>query len=178
MLRSIFAILFASALTLVNMTTDIVTDLNTDYIRIQRHYDRYDGALDYHFLSYIESVIIEEEMQDKLSLAFMVALIETESQFEHHSESHAGAYGLCQIMPLTAKGINDIFGRNLDRKDMYDNVRLSVLYFKDLHMRYNDMETVVRFYNGGTNWREKSATERYYNAIMWKMKVIEKALKS
>ena len=152
--------------------------VNTDYLKIQKHYDKYDGPLSYDFLSYIDSVIDAEGMRGTVSLAFMVALMEVESQFDHHRESQAGAYGLCQIMPLTAKSINAMFGRTLDRKDAYDNVRLSILYFKDLYKRYKDTETVVRFYNGGTKWRNKPVTKRYYNAIIKRTVAIKEALKS
>lgn len=152
--------------------------VNIDYLKIQKHYDIYDGPLSYDFLAYIDSVIEEEGMKGKVSLAFMIALIDTESQFIHDRISSTGAYGLCQIMPLTAKSINDMFGRQLDRMDEYDNVRLSVLYFKDLYERYKDTEAVVRFYNGGVKWRNKPATKRYYNSIMKKTTAIKDALKS
>lgn len=153
-----------------------IPPINTDYLKIQQHYDVYDGFLSYDFLAYIDSVIEEEGMRGKISLAFMVALIDVESQFDHHRVSGAGAYGLCQIMPLTAKSINDMFGRELDRTNEYDNVRLSVLYFKDLYKRYKETEAVVRFYNGGVKWKEKPATKRYYNAIMRKTNAIKRSI--
>lgn len=39
----------------------------------------------------------------------------------------------------------------MDRKDIYENVILSVVYLKDLLWRHKDnIEAVPRFYNGGT----------------------------
>lgn len=155
-----------------------IEPVNVDYLKIQLHYDKYDGPLSYDFLAYIDSVIKEEGMEDKVSLAFMVALIDVESQFSHHRESSAGAYGLCQIMPRTAKSVNKMFGRELDRKNEYDNVRLSILYFKDLYNRYKYTENVVRFYNGGVKWHSKPATKKYYNKIIKKTVAIKEAIRN
>lgn len=155
-----------------------IPPVNINYLKIQQFYDKYDGVLSYDFLSYIDTVLKEEGIADKVSLPMMIALIDVESKFDHNRESSVGAYGLCQIMPGTAASINKLYKRDLDRMDDYDNVRLSVIYLKDLYMRYKYTEAVIRFYNGGSLWRKKPATKVYYNVIMRKCNAIKEALRT
>lgn len=155
-----------------------IPPVNINYLKIQQFYGKYDGVLSYDFLSYIDAVLKEEGIAHKVSLPMMVALIDVESKFDHHRESSVGAYGLCQIMPGTAASINKLYNRDLDRMDDYDNVRLSVIYLKDLYMRYKHTENVIRFYNGGTKWRKIPSTKTYYQIIMRKSSAIEEAIRT
>lgn len=142
---------------------------NKEILLIQKFYNRYDGVFSYNFLSYIDELLHQENIKHKVSLPLIMALMKVESQFDHHSTSSVGAYGLCQLMPLTTKNINVLYRkgkRQLDRMNDYDNVHLCIIYLKDLFMRYKKTENVLRFYNGGIAWRKKPATKAYYNAIM------------
>lgn len=155
-----------------------VPPVRKEYLKIQRFYDKYDGVLSYDFIAYMDAVLEEERINHKVSLTDMLALIEVESQFDHHRESKAGAYGLCQIMPATAKSLNELYNRNLDRKNDYDNVRMAAIYLKDLYMRYKEPEAVYRFYNGGTQWSKKPSTLYYYKTVMRKSKALAEFIRT
>lgn len=154
-----------------------VPSVRIDLLKIQKYYGSTQGPLSYEFLQYIDDVLREEHISHKVPLTMMLALIDVESKFDHHRTSPVGAYGLCQLMPATAKSINKMYKRNLDLKDDYDNVRLSVIYLKDLFMRYKHVENVLRFYNGGVEWRKKPTTKTYYNTIMRKARALQQAIK-
>jgi len=66
--------------------------------------------------------------QDHLDPALLAAVIETESKFDATARSSAGAVGLMQLTPNTAKGIAQYTGGS--------RFRLSDLTNPDLNMRY------------------------------------------
>lgn len=154
--------------------TVFVEEVNRKYLKVQQFYGRTDGALSYDFLQFIEDTLARFEVDKDITFSMMLALIDVESQFIHDRRSGVGAYGLCQIMPGTEKGVNAGYskwfdGEYMNREDMYENVILSVVYLKDLLWRNKgNIEAVLRFYNGGTKWREKESTKNYFNAIVRK----------
>ena len=98
----------------------------------------------------------------------LFALIRTESAFRPAVVSHAGAVGLTQLMPATARDMADRIRRaggpdfiaynNLDCTDPFTNIFIGTYYFNYL-MRLFDDDTVLSLlaYNGGLtrvrNWR-------------------------
>jgi soluble lytic murein transglycosylase len=66
--------------------------------------------------------------QDHLDPALLAAVIETESKFDATARSNAGAVGLMQLTPNTAKGIAQFTGGS--------RFRVSDLTNPDINMRY------------------------------------------
>jgi soluble lytic murein transglycosylase-like protein len=84
------------------------------------------------------------------------AVIVVESGFDPEAVSKAGAKGLMQLMPATARA----YGAR-DASDPAQNVHAGARYLRDLIDRYgNDLELVLAAYNAG-----EAAVERYGRAI-------------
>ncbi len=81
------------------------------------------------------------------------SLIKCESDFESGAVSHAGAIGLCQLMPDTFEWLtNDILFEHLEPGMIYDpetNIRYGVCYLSRLYDRYGDWSLAFAAYNAG-----------------------------
>lgn len=154
--------------------------INPIYIKIRDYYELNSEFLNDSFLTFIETSLEYYNINKYIPLELFLSLIDTESQFIDNAKSKAGAYGLTQIMPNTEIIINrqyaNILNNNyLSRLNPYDNVTLSILYLKDLLTRFNyNLEIVLRFYNGGSKWREKPITKSYYKTIIHKTLLLKK----
>ena len=113
------------------------------------------------------SVLVEEYAEIHNMEPYMLfALIRTESAFRPAAISHAGAVGLTQLMPATARDMADRIRRaggpdfvaynNLDCTDPYVNVFIGTYYFNYLMERFDDPVLSLLGYNGGPtrvrNW--------------------------
>jgi soluble lytic murein transglycosylase len=96
--------------------------------------------------------------------AYLVAaLIREESRFDPEVVSWAGAVGLMQLMPSTAKRIKGEAGVNIDNvRDLYDpgkNILLGTHYLSSLINEFNELPIAIMSYNAGENrvnkWLEK-----------------------
>jgi soluble lytic murein transglycosylase len=98
-----------------------------------------------------------------LDPALLAAVVYVESRFDPNAESHAGAIGLMQLLPETAKGIAlRTGGRRFVVADLRDpeiNVRYGSWYLDHLRRRYGDMKLVLAAYHAGQGnvdrWREE-----------------------
>jgi soluble lytic murein transglycosylase len=104
-----------------------------------------------------------------LEPALLYALIRTESAFEHTIVSHAGAVGLTQLIPATARemaarirrqGGPDYLGSEDSTPDLRDpaiNIHIGATYLAYLNERMEDPLLALLAYNGGMNrvrrWR-------------------------
>lgn len=96
----------------------------------------------------------------------VLAVIREESNFRPDVESVAGAIGLMQLMPATAKYIGKTIRLTVSVDQLVDpelNVRLGAAYLKRLLKRYDgNMYYALAAYNGGpTNvkrWKKKIST--------------------
>jgi soluble lytic murein transglycosylase len=91
---------------------------------------------------------------------FVCAVIYTESRFNYNSVSGAGATGLMQLMPATARGISQRLGEPSmgDLMDPDTNIRYGTQYLREKLDEYdNDIDLVLASYNAGggraTAWR-------------------------
>jgi len=92
----------------------------------------------------------------KLPKSLLHAVITAESAYDPGAVSIAGAVGLMQLMPDTARryGVKD-------RKDPYENIHGGSRYLRDLlNMFHNDMTLALAAYNAGEN-----AVVKYGNRI-------------
>ena len=85
--------------------------------------------------------------------ALLAAVIEQESKFHADAKSSAGAIGLMQLLPDTAKGIAiHTGGSKFVVADLYDpeiNVRYGAWYLHHLLQKYGDEKTALAAYNAG-----------------------------
>ncbi len=91
--------------------------------------------------------------QSDMSPMLVYAVIREESNFRSEVESPAGAVGLMQLMPSTAKYIAKITRTKYKRERLVDpdiNVKLGVAYLKRLLRRYKgNLYYTLAAYNGG-----------------------------
>lgn len=95
-------------------------------------------------------------------LAF--GLVRVESRFDSTAVSSAGALGLTQVMPATARGVEPEVERDeLFRADT--NLRIGMRYLRGLLDRYDDREIALTAYNRGpgTVARARAAGEDPHN---------------
>jgi len=88
-----------------------------------------------------------------LNPALLAAVIEEESKFRTDARSSAGAIGLMQLQPATAKGIAlRTGGTKFVLSDLYNpeiNVRYGAWYLHHLLLKYRDERLALAAYNAG-----------------------------
>jgi len=88
-----------------------------------------------------------------LDPALLAAVVYVESRFDPNARSDAGALGLMQLLPETAKGIALRTGGSrfvvADLRDPEINVRYGAWYLDHLRHRYGDIETALAAYHAG-----------------------------
>ena len=91
--------------------------------------------------------------QNDLDPALLAAVIETESKFNADAESSAGAVGLMQLTPATAKGIAEYtHGSRFRLSDLTNpdiNVRYGAWYLHRLMTKYGNERLALAAYNAG-----------------------------
>ena len=91
--------------------------------------------------------------QDHLDPALLAAVIEAESKFNPDARSPAGAVGLMQLTPTTARGIAQYTGgsrfRVSDLTNPDINIRYGAWYLGHLLERYHDERLALAAYNAG-----------------------------
>jgi soluble lytic murein transglycosylase len=96
-----------------------------------------------------------------LDASFLAAVIEQESKFRADAKSSAGAIGLMQLQPATAKGIAiRTGGSKFVLSDLYDpelNIRYGSWYLHHLMVKYGNERLALAAYNAGQanvdHWR-------------------------
>ena len=100
-----------------------------------------------------EHVIVGHAKNYDLDPALLAAMIYRESRFDPKARSPAGALGLMQLLPETAKGIAlHTGGERFVVQDLYGpeiNVRYGAFYFRRLLSKYHDERLALAAYNAG-----------------------------
>ena len=98
-------------------------------------------------------VIAAESNRAELPIELVLAVIQVESSGYNFAVSPVGAMGLMQLMPATAEGVAGRIGlRWAGPKTLFDpvtNVRLGVVYLRELLDRYGSVTTALAAYNWG-----------------------------
>lgn len=85
-----------------------------------------------------------------LDRALIFSIIKVESDFDADAKSHAGAIGLMQLTPSTAKYIADMQGiEKYDLLDKRTNVNFGCFYLKYLIRKFKNADTAIVAYNAG-----------------------------
>ncbi|WP_300162054.1 transglycosylase SLT domain-containing protein [Solidesulfovibrio sp.] len=82
------------------------------------------------------------------------SLIRQESFFDPRAVSGAGAVGLMQLMPDTARGMGKKLGLKVDREALFDpavNIRLGVAFFRERVAGAGSLAAALAGYNAGQN---------------------------
>lgn len=111
-------------------------------------------------LGYIDEVKKVSE-KNKLDFLLVLSLIREESHFNTVVKSSAGALGLMQLMPATAKEVANLKKIPLQDEQITDitiNLELGTYYLKSLLNKYDDIHFALAAYNGGPGnvhkWRK------------------------
>lgn len=137
------AVIGAAALAIVRQEPDFVQHI--------RYPLRYEAIVRGHARNY------------DLDPALLAAVIYTESRFDASARSSAGAIGLMQLLPDTARGIAQRTGGDaFVVDDLYApelNVRYGAWYLRNLLNRYGDEPTALAAYHAGQGnvdrWRQQ-----------------------
>jgi soluble lytic murein transglycosylase len=100
-----------------------------------------------------EHIIRGHAKNHDLDPALLAAVVYVESRFDPNASSDAGAVGLMQLLPATARGIALRTGGTrfvvADLRDPEINIRYGSWYLGHLRRRYGDMRTVLAAYHAG-----------------------------
>ena len=100
-----------------------------------------------------DAIVRGYAQQRRLDPAFLAAVIETESKFDPEARSSAGAVGLMQLTPDTARGIAQYtHGSKFQLSDLTNpdiNVRYGTWYLRHLLDKYHDERLALAAYNAG-----------------------------
>ena len=118
-----------------------------------------------------KDLIAEMATKYGLSPELVAGVVYIESNFDKNSVSHAGAIGLMQLMPATARPLATRLG--LGEPDLTDprmNLELGCYFLRILLDKYdNHLPTALSFYNGG-RWgivsRGVYRNRRYIRKVM------------
>ena len=126
-------------------------DLSVYYSNVSRLvWGKYAGACDVGLILKIEQ-IIKETGSDTVGIdvPLVLSVIVVESGFNRYIKSYAGAVGIMQIMPSTAKG----YVKAIKEEDLYDenlNLKIGIMELKRLMIVFNgDKELALLSYNRG-----------------------------
>lgn len=104
-------------------------------------------------LSRVSVAIAAAASRSDLPIELVLALIQVESSGYNFAVSPVGAMGLMQLMPATAEGVARRIGlRWVGPATLFDpvsNIRLGVLYLRELVDRYGSVPTALAAYNWG-----------------------------
>lgn len=131
-----------------------------------------------------KNFIIQYSFDYSIEPALVYAIIKAESNFDKNATSSAGAMGLMQIIPSTAKWIAGELKLDYNSINMYNpetNIRFGCFYLDYLFDRFANMNAVICAYNAGEtvvkNWLDVSGnideskisypeTKAYYKKVL------------
>jgi soluble lytic murein transglycosylase len=97
-----------------------------------------------------EETIRQASRENGIEPTFVAGVIYTESRFRSSARSYQGAYGLMQMLPGTARFVQQRSGIRGDYRDPETNIRLGVWYLGYLEERYRgNRRLMLAAYNSG-----------------------------
>lgn len=87
-----------------------------------------------------------------VEISLLLSIAKTESSFSPQRTSSAGAVGIMQIMPQTAKYVCEINGFQFDENRLFDadyNILLGANYYRYLLDKFGDESSALAAYNAG-----------------------------
>jgi len=105
-----------------------------------------------------------------LEPALVYAIIKAESSFKPDAVSQAGAVGLMQLLPSTAKWIAEEVGDEFDYNQLFvveKNIEYGCFYLDYLFDKFGDIDIVVCAYNAG----ETKVRDWILDGVLFKEKI-------
>jgi N-acetylmuramoyl-L-alanine amidase len=115
--------------------------------------------------SSIESSLTRHARSHGVDVSLVKAVAYLESGWQQHVVSSAGAIGVMQLLPSTARYVNQVLsGHNLDPKIADDNVHLGVMYLRHLIATMgSERRALAGYYTGPGNVGKKfNKAQRWY----------------
>lgn len=115
--------------------------------------------------------------EHKVNLKLIIAVASVESGFRETATSKAGAYGIMQIMPITAEHYN------VDRKNLEENIEAGVKHLRDSVETFGGTDLAIASYNAGigriksTDYRDIPETRYYVGKVTKELKMLGVKLK-
>lgn len=111
--------------------------------------------------------IVTESYKANYDPLFVASVVRSESTFNRHAESQAGALGLMQILPGTGRYISAKYQINwhgdIKLSDPSYNIQLGIAYLKELEKKFDgNREKVLIAYNWGPGnlWKALKGEKR------------------
>ncbi|MCZ7588094.1 MAG: lytic transglycosylase domain-containing protein [Gaiella sp.] len=128
-----------------------------------------------------EAIVTAHARNYDLPPALLAAVIYTESRFDASAQSPAGAVGLMQLLPETARGIAVRTGGHRfvvgDLVDPEINIRYGAWYLRHLLDRYDDVATALAAYHAGQGnvdaWRRRGSEIEFPETRSYVRRVLE-----
>lgn len=129
---------------------------------------------------------------DKYGLPYglVMSVIWTESKFDEKARSGAGATGLMQLMPDTARWCAEMLGEDFSTEMLTVgeyNVKLGTYYLKYLTDRFGDVKIALAAFNAGEGnvslWQKNgegivfNETKKYVDTVLKTQKIYDFKLK-
>ena len=96
-----------------------------------------------------EDMIRARAAEFGLEEELVFAVVRAESNFRADAVSPAGAVGLMQLMPSTARFMQAMLGAFGEWREPQENIRLGAGYLRYLSDRFDRLEEVLAAYNAG-----------------------------
>ena len=114
------------------------------------------------------SIVVDAAEEFDVDVSLVLAVARRESAFNPNAQSHAGAQGLMQVMPNTAREIAaDLGVRHYSMFKIRDNVRFGTYYLMKLLDEFGDhpdkLSLAVLAYNAGPTYVKKVLAGEYAN---------------
>ena len=115
-------------------------------------------------------IVCKSAQEYSIDPALIMAVIETESKFNAKAVSNAGAIGLMQIMPKTARSISrELKIKKYNKDSLYNpeiNIKIGTYYLKKMLQEFdNDIDLALAAYNAGMGnirkWQEQKRTIQF-----------------
>ena len=112
----------------------------------------------------IRNILVKEGVPAEL-----VYMAVVESKMKNTATSYAGAAGICQLMPATARTLGlRITAKEDQRRNIYKSTAAAAKYLNDLYNEFDDWLLVIAAYNCGTGNVHK-AIKKAGSRDFWKL---------
>lgn len=124
----------------------------------------------------IYEILDSNSKKYKVDLNLILAVASVESGFRQNATSQAGAYGIMQIMPITAEHYS------IDRKNIEDNIEAGVKHLRDSINEFGFNDYAIASYNAGiskvknSNYRNIPETRYYVAKVSQEMEKLGSAI--